>query len=125
MASEYRRLLDVVTISGAKSQESNMVMDAGAYRQLNVQFIVLAKGAETSNDFKLTLQHASVNEEDAFIDVKDVDGNTVQVDIANTGSTGNFYFHVEGYLRYLRWTVTDGGSVTTAAIAGVDVVVKE
>lgn len=124
MASQYHRLLDSMPISGTKSQDREQVFDAGAYKQVNVEFIFMAAGTLTSGStLTLTLQHASANEDGLFMDVKDVDGNTVQINLL--GTPDNSYHQVEGFLRYLRWDIGGDGVVNAQPIAGMDLVAKE
>ncbi len=122
MANEFRRLLDTQAVSDSKTPDRELVFDAGAFSQLNVQVFLLAPGA-SSGTFKLTLQHASVNEENAFIDVKDADGNLVEVDLE--GTVGNSFFHITRFLRYVRWRVKATATPSTAAVVGVDIVAKQ
>ena len=126
MASEYRRLLDTQSVSGAKSQEREQIFDAGAYTELNVVFYVLKLGTDSTTALDIKLQHAAINEEEAFTDLKDDAGNAVALDIEATGgSLGNKFFYIRRYLRYVRWVVTAGGTVTDAAVVGCDIMAKE
>lgn len=71
-----------------------------------------------------SLEHAAVNEDGQYLPVQDINGNDVEIDLKT--ASGNISFQVDGFLRYVRWTATDGGTApSTPAIVGIDVVAKE
>lgn len=127
MASEFHRLLDPQAISDSKTQDREQWFDAGAYKQLNVELYLLATGVTSpaSQSFKLTVQHAAVPEDDAFVDLKDQAGTAVEVEMVDGASVGNTYHQVEGFLRYIRWIAKTANTVTSAPVAGIDLVGKE
>lgn len=78
---------------------------------LAIQFRVLVAGGAGN----LKLQHAAVNEPDAFTDVSGASWSLA--------ATGNTYTSVSHFLRYLRW-ITDG-SVSGSPAAILDLIAKE
>lgn len=120
MASQYRRLLDIQPVDADETQALDRVFDAGAYRQLNVQLIRMSNGAGTT--VKIKLQHAAVNEEGMYMDLKDDDGSAVELDLGS--GSGDKFQTVSGFLRFVRWAKEVEG-LTTQGIGGVDIVAKE
>lgn len=111
MASLYHRFLPYQTVSASQTMTRDEVFDAGAYRVLEVQCRVVVAGGGGS----IKLQHAAVNEPDAFMDVS---GGSW-----NLNATSKNYYSVTGFLRYLRW-VTDG-SVSGSPAVLIDIIAKE
>ena len=111
MASQYKRILDPRVLTADMTQPATDIWDAGAYRTLEVQARVVKAGTAGY----LKIQHAAVNEEDAF---RDLTGGNVGL-----SAVDNIYFSATGFLRYVRW-VTDG-AVTGSPVALVDVIAKE
>lgn len=130
MASEFHRLLEAQQIKSTSAQDREQWYDAGAYKQLNVEVLLPAVGSVTGGttpSFVIGLEHASTPEDAAFVALQDKDGNNVEVDLL-TGSPGNGYFQVEGFLRYIRWVAKldlSGGTMDATPVAGVDLVAKQ
>ena len=117
MASQYVRLMEPMVLSGSKQSETERVADLGAYKTLEVEFLIFAQVDSGVTSFELKLQHASVNEEDAFVDLS---GATVSL---KTGATS--HVSVSNFLRYVRWVSILSGSITTPPVVGIDIVAKE
>ena len=111
MASQYHRLIDSVMLKPNMTQSLRDAYDAGAFKQLEVQVRVLKSGTGTGN---LKLQHAAVNEEDAYVDIT---GATWSL----SGAGG--FTPIPDFLRFIRW-VTDN-NVQGDPIVIVDIVAKE
>ncbi len=110
MASQYHRLMDPTTLKPNLQQDLQDVFDAGAFRVLEVDVRVLKAGSAGS----LLLQHAAVNEEDAY---RDLAGSSVSL----TGSGA--YFTIQNFLRFVRWRAD--GNVAGDPIPLIDTVAKE
>lgn len=110
MASEYRRLLDPGTAKPDVFQELREAWEAGAFRVLEVHVRVLKAGTGGN----IILQHAAVNEDDAYLDLA---GSTTVL----TGSGA--YFTISSFLRFIRWR-TDGG-VAGSPVVMIDIIAKE
>lgn len=110
MASQYRRLLDVRKLTANLTQPREQVWDAGAYAHLELHCRVLVAGSAGT----VVVQHAAVNEEDAFRDL---------ASFALSGGTPGGYTSTDHFLRYLRWR-TDG-AVAGDPSALIDVMAKE
>ncbi len=87
--------------------------DAGAFKQLEVQVRVLKKDTNPTPG-NLKLQHAAVNEEDAYVDITNATWSL--------GGAGGFT-PIPDFLRFIRW-VTDN-NVQGDPIVIVDIVAKE
>ena len=125
MASEYRRLLDIQPLSTVEAQDRDLVFDAGAFKQLNVQFMLLTNGNMSSGtNFLLTLQHAAVNEDGQLMDLKDDAGTVIQINL-KSGTTAPSFQTCSSFLRYIRWNVTAEDTITVKSIASIDLVAKE
>lgn len=111
MASLYHRLVPLQTFGASQTQPRDEVLDVGAYTTLEIQLRVLVAGAAGN----LKLQHAAVNEPDAF---KDLSGASWAL-----SATANNFTSITSFLRYLRW-VTDG-SVSGSPAALLDIIAKE
>lgn len=111
MASLYHRLLPITSLTASQVQTRDEVLDIGAYRVLEIQVRVISAG--TAGNLKL--QHAAVNEPDAF---KDLSGASFALTPAS-----NQVMSISNFLRYLRW-VTDNG-VAGGPVALIDIVAKE
>lgn len=112
MAAQSVRLLDAQTLSASKASPTEQIVDLGAYTQLNVQCRILKAGSAGT----LVLQHAAVNEDEAFVDIPDMTWTL--------SSTSNSSVEVAtAFLRYVRWK-TDG-SVASSPVALIDIVAKE
>ncbi len=109
MASAYFRLMDTTTLSSNTEQPLFRAQDVGNYTQLNL-LLRVPKGSGNVG-FKLKVEHAPVLEEGAFVDLVDVNGNNVE---AILNASGNTYFEVRGFMRYIRWSTfgwTSGDAV--------------
>lgn len=82
-------------------------------------FRVLRAGTATDVNTVVKLQHAAVNEEDAWADLP---GTAVRVD--TTSVFGAQHITVAAFSRYLRWA-TGTGSYAGGPVATVDMVGKE
>ena len=111
MASEYTRLMDLSNLAASMVQDRNEVFDAGAYTSLFAHCRI-AKAGTAGN---VLLQHAMVNESDAYI-------NLTGVTWALNGN-GGLIVAVNAHMRYIRW-ITDGG-VTGTPVALIDLIGKE
>ena len=78
MASSSVRQYPVQTVTASMVQSREEVTDAGAYNRAQVQFRVLKAGSAGT----VTLQHAAVNEPDAF---KDISGATWNLNATTNG----------------------------------------
>ena len=114
MAGAYHRLTPQQTLVANQTQPASEVYDAGAFNHLQLQGRVLKAGTAG----KLKLQHAAVNEPDAFIDV-----SGAEWDLDQAGPSGNVFITVDDFLRYLRW-ITDA-NVLGSPIALLDLIAKE
>lgn len=111
MASSSVRQLPVQTVIANLVQPREEVTDAGAYNKAQIQFRVLKAGSAGT----VTLQHAAVNEPDAF---KDVSGAQW-----NLNATTNSFTTVADFLRYLR--VVSDANVAGSPVAMMDIILKE
>ena len=110
MASEYRRLLDPSTAKATVFQELREAWDAGAYRVLEVHVRVLKAGTGGN----IILQHAAVNEEDAYLDLAN----------ASTALNGQgAYLTISNFLRFIRWR-TDG-AVAGSPVVMIEIIAKQ
>jgi hypothetical protein len=112
MASTYYRLLGMRTFSGAATQDQAEYFDGGSYRVLEVQTRVTSGGSGGT----IKLQHAAVNEDNAFIDVA---GFTA----VNLNAVTNNVQEITAFLRYLRWAT--GAAPTGNPTVLIDIVAKE
>ncbi len=110
MASRYWRILDLRKLTPSLEQPRDQYIDAGAFTHLEVDVRVVVAG--TAGNLKL--QHAAVNEPDAFRDI-----TTLAWPLTGAGS----FLSTDHFLRYVRW-VTDG-AVTGSPQAIIDIVGKE
>ncbi len=107
--SEYFRLLDPLALVANQTQDRDQVIDVGSYTEMQVNFRVLKAGSAGN----LQLQHAAVNEEDAWLDLGSPN---------SLSGTTNVVISISTFLRYVRWT-TDG-AVAGAPVALVDIIAK-
>lgn len=114
MASTHVRVLHPQTLTASLIPPRHEVVDAGAYKSAEVQFRCLVAGGAG----QAKLQHAAVNEPDAF---KDISGAAWNLNAA--GASGNQYLSVSSFLRYIRW-VTDA-SVSGSPVALIDIIFKD
>lgn len=119
MASLSYRLLDPTTIVTGFKLPREQVLDAGAYGKLQIMFRRLKDG--TSATTYLRVQHAATNEDDAFVDLKDKDGNLVQISLDSADGAPKFVV-VDNFTRFIR--VIAVGTVTGAPVLLVDLVAK-
>lgn len=111
MASTTRRLMPQQSLTANQVQPRDEVMDAGAYKTLECQGRCIVAGSNG----QAKIQHAAVNEPDAF---KDLAGAAW-----NLNATNNTVVSISNFLRYLRW-VTDA-NVAGNPVALIDVVAKD
>lgn len=111
MAGQYFRLLDAIPLSDSKKQDRNQVLDLGAFTQLNVHVRLVKAGTGNDADAVVELEHAAVNEDDAFIPLTSA---SWRVDSTATGG----FLQITGFLRFVRW-------VTGSAVAGSPAVIIE
>ncbi len=110
MASRYWRVLDVRKLTASLEQPRDQYIDAGAFAHLEVDVRVVVAG--TAGNIKL--QHAAVNEPDAFRDLA-----TMSWPLTGAGS----FLFTDHFLRYIRW-VTDAGLTGSPQVI-IDIVGKE
>lgn len=110
MASQYHRLLDTRAIGADEVQNLNEVFDAGAFSKLELQCRILKTGGAGN----IKLQHAAVNEEDAYIDLGSASWLA-------TGTGG--HISIANFLRYVRWV--GDSSIAGAPVVMIDIVAKE
>ena len=110
MASETWRLLDPRVLGADDVQTLDLAFDGGAFSKLEIHVRILKSGSAGN----IKLQHAAVNEEDAYIDL-----GTATWAVTGTGS----HISVSSFLRYIRW-VCDG-SVAGTPVIMIDIVAKE
>lgn len=110
MASQYHRLLDPRAIVANDVQNIDQAFDAGAYDKLELQCRILKTGGAGN----IKLQHAAVNEEDAYIDLGSASWLV-------TGSGG--HISISNFLRYVRWA--GDNSVGGGPVAMIDIIAKE
>lgn len=115
MASMYVRLLDPQALSASKESPREQVIDFGAYKQLNVDVRVIKAGTGTAAG-TIKLQHAAVNEPDAF---RNLTNASWVIDSTGTGG----YLEITAFLRFVRW-VTDS-NVAGSPVVLIDVMAKE
>jgi len=107
--SGYIRLQDSITISLPQAQEREYAADIGPYNYVTVNVRIL----KAATGGTIHVEHASVNEESAYVLVGT---------ITNLNPVTNVFFTVQSPLRYLRWRVpTITGDVTLL----IDLVVRE
>lgn len=111
MASVYHRLMPFQTLAATQTMPRDEVFDAGAYTKLQIQTRVLVAGSAGN----VKLQHAAVNEPDAF---KDISGASWALN-----ATSNNFTTINDFLRYVRW-ITDNG-VTGSPSVIIDFIAKE
>ena len=73
---------------------------------------------------RLDFQHAAVNEDGQFMDLKDDAGTAIQINL-KSGTTAPSFQTCSSFLRYIRWNVTAEDTITVKSIAGIDLVAKE
>ncbi len=111
MSSSQWRQLPITTLTASQKQVSSEVVDAGAYTTLEIQARVLKAGGAGN----MSLEHAAVNEPDAFTALT---GASWAVNAAlNTHTT------ISHFLRYVRWS-TDA-AVAGGPVALIDIIGKE
>lgn len=110
MSNQYHRLLDARELQANLVQDRETVFDAGGYGHLELQIRVLAAGSGG----KIKIQHAAVNEAEAFVDL-----DTIEQAL---GSVANTALSANNFLRYVRW-ITDSG-VGGNPVALVDLICK-
>lgn len=110
MSNQYHRLLDARELQANLIQDRETVLDAGGHRVLEFQIRVLAAGTAG----KIKIQHAAVNEAEAFTDL-----DTIEL---NLSSLANSHQSANNFLRYIRW-ITDSG-VGGNPVALIDMVCK-
>lgn len=115
MASTYKRLLDPRALSASTQSPDDGVLDLGAYRQLVLDARLLKVGTGTGGG-RVKIQHAAVNEPDAW---RDLAGVSWVVDSTGTGGV----LEATVFLRYIRW-VADA-SVAGAPVVLIDLIAKE
>lgn len=111
MAALFKRIMPQQTFSANQRPPRDEVLDLGAYTKIQVQARIVTAGSAGN----LILEHAAVNEPDAF---KAVSGASWPV----TPVSNNFTT-ISDFLRYVRW----GGdaSVTGTPVALIDIIAKE
>ncbi len=120
MSSLYHRVLEPTVITTGYKTPKEDVLDAGAFTRGELQFRRLKDG--TSAATYLRVQHAAVNEDDAFIDAKDPSGADLQVVLDNSAA-GNKHMWCENFLRFIRLVAV--GTVTGSPVVLADSVWKE
>lgn len=108
----YHRLLQYQTLTSSLSPTLAESFDAGAYTRLEVQARILVGGGGAGT---VKLQHAAVNEPDAFIDIASASWTL------NTAT--NNYLSVTGFLRYIRWLASSGIAGSPAVV--IDIIAKD
>lgn len=109
MVATYIRLLDPRVLGAGDTQDSKDAFDGGGYSKLELQCRILKSGSAGS----IKLQHAAVNEEDAYIDL----GSASWV---ATGSGG--HISISNFLRFIRWAAD--GSVAGNPVVMIDLIAK-
>ncbi len=120
MSSLAQRLLDPTVVTTGFKTAKEDVLDVGAYAKGELQFRRLKDG--TSATTYLRLQHAAVNEEDAFMDAKDPAGANVEIVLDNAAASVK-HVSCANFLRYVRLVAI--GTVTGGPVVLVDSVWKE
>lgn len=111
MSNEYHRLLDPTFMISNLEQRPDKIYDAGAYATIIAQFRILSGCTSGA----IELQHAAVNEPDAFKSL----GSPVSLITPD-----NIIEVYSNFLRFIRWKVV--GSVTgTAPNVLIDLVSKQ
>ena len=108
--AEVWRQMPITTLLASQKQVSSEVVDAGAYTILEIQARVLKAGGAGN----MALEHAAVNEPDAFTALT---GASWAVN-----ATLNTHTTISHFLRYLRWS-TDVG-VVGGPVALIDILGK-
>jgi hypothetical protein len=118
MASKYVRLMDPTTLSASLTQDRDLIVDLGAYKNLIILARILKAG---SGGGKVKLKTAAVlGEPTGWVDLLDVSAATVEVSV---DATGNTMKAVNYFLRYVRWECD--GSVGGSPVATIDIIAKE
>jgi hypothetical protein len=118
MASQYIRILDTRALTANASSPREQVVDLGAYRVLEVMIRVVKAGTGTDPTAVVKLQHAPVNEDDAFLDIA-----VTSVRVDTTAPNVPVFIEVPAYTRFIRWST--GGGVAGAPVVVIDVVAKQ
>ena len=111
MASIYHRLMPQQAFAANQRPPKDEVLDLGAYRVVQVQTRILTAGGAGN----LILEHAAVNEPDAFKPVPSMSWPTV--------TPTNDFKTINDFLRYLRWG--GDGTVSGTPVALIDIVANE
>jgi len=117
MASAYHRLLDLTLFTENDRQPLFKTWDAGQYTTLVIH--VRVPNGNANAGAKLILEHAAVNDNDAFVPLQ-ANGQNVEVGLDNVGAP---VYAVSAFLRYLRWRVD--GFTSNDALALIDVIAKD
>jgi hypothetical protein len=109
MASMYFRLMDAKTLSADDEGARADVLDAGAFKTLELEIRVIKTG--TDGEFKL--RHAATLESDAWLGL----GSAISLTTATTA-----HVTVSNFLRFVSWEADS--SVDGSPVAIVDAIAK-
>jgi hypothetical protein len=112
MASQVFELLLAQDVPANFIQPMEGVVDAGAYRQLNVDFNLIKAGTAGT----LELEHSATLREEGFFPLGAISASL-------TGATGHTPKTVESFLRYVR--AKSDGAVAGNPVMSVTLVAKE
>ena len=105
----YLRLQDVITVGpGDHVQEREYAADIGSYSHVTIQIRVLKAATGGS----ITLQHAAVNEESAYLDTTLTTSAALEANVSLLLAHG---------LRFLRWRL---GNITGSVTFLIDIVAR-
>lgn len=113
MSSKSYNLLLQATVTDGSAQDLAEALDLGDFIELEILVRVLSAGDGEAP--LLQIQHAPVNEDDAFIDFPEA----ISVDLSVEGTT---WVHVPHFTRWVRWRTA--GTLTSSAMVTVHVVAK-
>jgi len=107
----YFRLQDLTSVASDTTQRIEEAIDIGPFKTL----VVEVRKPVAASGGVLKLQHASVLEEDAFVDV-----SSLTFDLTATGNEVQTFADL---LRYLRWTTASVSSGPAQFM--VDIIARE
>lgn len=113
MGLSHRRTLQSASVGTDGSPDPSAAQDFGEYLELHVVLTVVQAGE--GEGATLSVKHAPVNEEDAYLDFE----TPVEVDLTQVGTT---WFQVASFTRWVCWFIS--GTVTSDAVVTLDLVAK-
>lgn len=109
----HRRILVRASVSTDDALDLSGALDLGELRELHV--VVTVDEAGTGETARLSVKHAPVNEEAAYLDFE----TPAEVDLTSTGTT---WVQVSSFTRWVHWFLS--GTLSENAVVTLDVMAK-